>query len=173
MIHIKVIKRFTVRSLSINLCSLLMIWVMLATNSYAEAVLKPMLQEPIPFSKLRGKWVLINYWASWCQPCLDEIPQLNRFYEQHRHDNVALFAVNYDMLPAEMQQQLQEDYNIRYPGLLEDPSSALNLGDIHGVPVTFIFDPQGQLKQRLYGGTTARRLEYITTIPATKKNPIN
>lgn len=112
----------------------------------------------IPFSALQGKWVLINYWASWCEPCLAEIPELNRFYEENKHKNVVLFAVNYEGLSPATQKKLIREVGIRYPSL-NDPAEVLQLGDIRGVPVTFIFNPEGQLARALYGGQSARGLK--------------
>ncbi|CEK09141.1 TlpA disulfide reductase family protein [Legionella hackeliae] len=114
--------------------------------------------ERITFSSLQGKWVFINYWASWCQPCLDEIRELNRFYQQQQA-KVALFAVNYDMLPADEQLGLIKKYNIRYPSLQNDPAKQLHLGSIPGVPATFVFNPQGKLSQILYGPQTVASLK--------------
>lgn len=132
-----------------------------ATALNAEAVLHPFQGRTIPFSELQGKWVLINYWASWCQPCLEEIPELNKFYENNKKEKFALFAVNYDMLPDEMQQQLINHYNIHYPALKKDPGESLNLGDIRGVPVTFVFNPQGKLTETLYGGQKEKQLSRL------------
>ena len=123
------------------------------------AVLQDMSGQKISFSDLQGKWVLINYWASWCQTCIDEIPVLNNFYEKNKNNNVALFAVNYDALPIDMQQKLIKQFDIRFPSLIKDPSNALQLGDIRGVPVTFVFNPQGQLSDTLYGGQTLNSLK--------------
>ena len=123
----------------------------------ANVVLKDTKGHQIPFSSLKGKWVFINYWASWCQPCLDEISVLNRFYSSKK-DNVVLFAVNYDMLPLSDQLALIKKYHIRYPSLLNDPASDLDLGDIRGVPATFVFNPEGELSDTLYGEQTLAKL---------------
>ncbi len=125
-------------------------------NSYAlssKVTLQAIDGQNIPFDSLKGKWVLINYWASWCQPCLDEVSELNRFYKDKK-DKVALFAVNYDLLPLPNQLALIRKYNINYPSLSQDPGPALELGDIRGVPATFVFNPEGKLSTVLYGGQT-------------------
>lgn len=139
--------------------SALLCCLFLSTGLHAQAVLYPTNGKPIPFSTLRGKWVLINYWASWCEPCLEEIPELNRLYQQSDKNKFALFAVNYDMQPSEMQQQLATDNHIHYTALRIDPAEALHLGEIRGVPVTFIFNPQGILTKTLYGAQTANGLK--------------
>jgi thiol-disulfide isomerase/thioredoxin len=132
-----------------------------AAQSFAEPVLHKINGEEIPLSSLQGKWVYINYWASWCQPCLDEIPELNRFYEQHKNENIAMFAVNYDSLPVTQQEVLIKQLGIQYPALKEDPRPLFHLGHINGVPVTFIFNPEGVLAETLYGGQTANSLHQV------------
>ena len=129
-----------------------------STVIYANMTLIDISGKKIPFSSLQGKWVMINYWASWCQPCLDEISELNAFYYRH-HDQVAVFAVNFDGVSLQQQQQLIKTYQITYPSLRDDPAEDLALGELVGVPATFVFNPQGQLVNTLYGGQTIDSLE--------------
>lgn len=128
-----------------------------AVGCQAEAVLTQMAGQKIPFSSLKGKWVMINYWASWCQPCLDEIAELNAFYKKNKA-KVALFAVNFDGASLEEQLYLVQRYDIQYPSLAKNPGRQLGLGEIQGVPATFIFNPEGRLQKRLYGGQTQASL---------------
>lgn len=132
-----------------------------SVSAQAGVVLTDLDGETIPFSTLKGKWVLINYWASWCQPCLDEIQELNRFYK-NKKEQVAVFAYNYDALPVIEQVKLIKHYGILYPSLQNDPGKALKLGDIRGVPITFVFNPEGELGDVLYGGQTLRTLSQST-----------
>ena len=133
----------------------------LSPLSQAEVLLKDSSGHHTSFSTLKGKWVLINYWAGWCQTCIEEIPELNRFYHSHKNDPVALYAVNYDALPNAEQKALIKRLNIRYPSLLQDPGEQLKLGDIRGVPVTFVFNPQGNLVKTLYGGQDMASLNKV------------
>jgi thiol-disulfide isomerase/thioredoxin len=127
--------------------------------SQADVLLKDLQGNKISFTSLKGKWILINYWAGWCKTCIAEIPEFNRFYKKHANDPVALFAVNYDALPTYKQNDLIQKLNIQYPSLRSNPAFALGLGDIVGVPVTFIFNPQGELVNTLYGGQDVRSLD--------------
>lgn len=138
----------------------LSILMLIATNalSQTDIVLQDTHGKNTSFSSLKGKWVLINYWAGWCTTCVEEIPEFNRFYEKHK-DKIALFAVNYDALPVFEQNNLIKTLNISYPNLLKDPALELSLGDIAGVPVTFIFNPEGQLVKTLYGGQSVKTLD--------------
>ncbi|QBR83042.1 TlpA family protein disulfide reductase [Legionella israelensis] len=134
--------------------------VMISTSLFAEPVLKKLKGENIPFSSLKGQWVFINYWASWCESCIGEIPALNQFAKENKK-RATVFAVNYDALPANQQLSLVRQYNILYPSLQNDPAKELKLGDIRGVPVTFVFDPQGRLVETLYGPQSVNSLNQI------------
>lgn len=130
-------------------------------SSHADVLLRDTHGKSTLFSSLQGKWVIINYWAKWCPACLDEIPELNRFYTKHQKDAVAVYAFNYDDLPIYEQKDLIQRLQIKYPNLLRNPADELHLGDIIGLPATFIFNPQGQLVKRLYGEQSMRSLEKI------------
>lgn len=113
------------------------------------------------FSELAGKWVFINYWATWCQYCLDEIPEFNRFYESQKNHQLQVFAVNYDALPIDEQKTLIKQFDIHYPSLSVDPAAALQLGDVRGLPITYVFNPQGKLSTVLYGKQSYLRLTQL------------
>lgn len=133
--------------------------ILLAISScYAGVVLQDTEGHSIPFSSLKGKWVFINYWASWCNTCVDEIPELNRFYEKYQ-DSVVVYAINFDNPSLYQQNRLVKKFQIRYPSLVNNPGEALGLNDIPGIPVTFIFNPEGKLSSTLYGGQSVRTLE--------------
>ena len=136
-------------------------FVIFTSSAHADAVLQNLNGDDISLSSLKGKWVFINYWASWCRPCIDEIAELNRFYEQNQAKNVAVFAVNYDALPLNKQQRLVRKFNIRYPSLKQNPAALLHLGNISVVPITFVLNPQGQLIDTLYGGQTIASLNEV------------
>lgn len=132
-------------------------------SAQANTILHHLDGGDVALSSLKGKWVFINYWASWCQPCVDEIAELNYFYEKNKDKNVMVFAINYDSVPQAMQKRLVEQFDIRYPSLKHISAQALHLGNITAVPVTFVFNPQGQLSTTLYGGQTVASLKRAIT----------
>lgn len=138
---------------------LTLLFLMSACNHPHHARLYPLNGKPIEFSSLKGQWVIINYWATWCEPCRREIPALNAFYDQHQSEPIRVFAVNYDQLPLDQLPALLEQSNIHYVSLKKDPAHELNLGEIPGIPVTFVFSPEGQLVKTLYGEQTQASLE--------------
>ncbi|MDX1836220.1 TlpA disulfide reductase family protein [Legionella taurinensis] len=140
--------------------SLVLVLLLLSHWVQAGVVLTDIQGRNISFNDLKGKWIMINYWASWCQPCVDEIQEFNRFYRIEK-DRVALFAVNYEGLSLAEQRLLIKQYRIHYPSLQKDPRHSLELGDIRGVPVTFVFNPRGEFMTALYGSQTLDTLREI------------
>ncbi|WP_133131210.1 TlpA disulfide reductase family protein [Legionella yabuuchiae] len=138
-----------------------LVLVLYSNALFATQTLHDLYGREIPLSSLKGKWVYINYWASWCQPCLEEIPELNRFYNRYKANDVVILGVNYDALPLQEQKQLVREFGIKYPNLSQDPSAFFHIGDIRGVPVTFVFNPEGKLRKTLYGPQTIKSLRQV------------
>lgn len=155
----------------LSLCSGLII-LFCATCSQADTLLEDINGSTIPFSTLKGKWVFINYWASWCSPCVDEIAELNQFYDEHKSGNLAVFAVNYDTLPLYKQQRLTRKFDIHYPSLKLQSVNQLHLGDISVVPITFVFNPEGKLTTALYGGQTLESLNDVMASVTAQAQPL-
>lgn len=108
----------------------------------------------------RQKWVIINYWASWCDACAKEIPQLNLFYQRHQ-DTVVLVGVNYDNLSADNLLSVVNALHIRFPVLRTNPAKALGFPDLGVLPTTFVINPEGKIVKQLFGPQTAVGLEDI------------
>jgi len=107
------------------------------------------------------KWVIINYWASWCDSCLAEVPELNNFYHDTQQPNLVMYGVNYDHLKDAQLQQDIKSLGIHFPVLQEDPTAIWHLGALEALPVTFIINPQGKVVKRLVGPNTADDLKKL------------
>jgi len=105
----------------------------------------------------RGQWVLVNYWAKWCKPCIKEIPELNTL-DQSRAD-VTVLGVNYDGLVGEELLQQLEELKVAFANLPNDPSAQLGVPRPVVLPTTFILDPQGTIVSTLVGPQTLETLE--------------
>lgn len=109
------------------------------------------------FADWRGQWVLINYWAEWCKPCIEEIPHLNRFHDEHV-GQARLFGVNFDGGPVDRQSQQAKALDIRFPVLLEDPAVTLGWQRPEALPTTIVIDPEGRVRAQLRGPQTLAQL---------------
>ena len=98
-----------------------------------------------------GSWRVINYWATWCTPCREEIPELNHLNEL---SDVTVLGVNYDgKTGIELSQQVNE-MAIGFEVLSTDPSEALGIRVPRVLPTTLLVDPTGRLQQTLVGPQT-------------------
>ena len=107
--------------------------------------------DSLEWVSLRGDWVLVNYWAEWCRPCLDEIPELNRL---DTHDGITVLAVNYDGVTGQELRALGQRMAIRFTMLAEDPAPAFGWQVPSGLPATFLVSPDGELQETLMGAQT-------------------
>lgn len=114
--------------------------------------------QPVNLKLHPHRWLVINYWASWCSHCRDEIAEFNVFYQSH-HQQALVYGVNYDHLPLDQLKSTAKRMGIDYPLLVFDPAKTLDLGPIESLPVTFIYDPSGALHTVLHGAQTAQSLE--------------
>lgn len=132
-----------------------------ACGAREEATTQPTLES------LRGQWLVVNYWAQWCKPCIEEIPELNALND--RYDEVTVLGVNYDGASgAELEQQLQT-LNIKFFNLASDPSASLGVPRPVVLPSTLIVNPNGELLTTLVGPQTLESLAQITGQMDTQK----
>lgn len=117
--------------------------------------------EADPLAASRGQWVVVNYWAQWCKPCIKEIPELNRL--DREHDDIAVLGVNYDGLTGEELAAQVESLGVGFP-TIEDPSAALGTARPTVLPTSLVLDPEGAVVEALVGPQTAESiLEVIRT----------
>jgi len=114
-----------------------------------------------PKSELSGKWLVINYWASWCEPCRKEIPELNKFYLAHKNKDVLVFGVNYDHVQGDKLKQIIQKMNVKFPVLISDPSKRYNIKSVTVLPVTYLISPKGKIKKVLYGPQSRESIEKV------------
>ena len=78
-------------------------------------------EKPQGLEQLRGQWVLINYWARWCKPCIEEIPELNEL--DHKHEDITVLGVNYDGATGEALAEQVEHLGVEFTTLERDPAA--------------------------------------------------
>jgi thiol-disulfide isomerase/thioredoxin len=105
----------------------------------------------VALSDLQGKFVLIDFWATWCPPCVLEIPELNAFYEEHRGSGVEVLAVSVDDLEPGELEAWAEEHGIAYPVALGDEELARRYGAT-AFPYHVFLSPDGRVIERLDPG---------------------
>lgn len=107
---------------------------------------------------LSGSWLVINYWASWCKPCIAEIPELNSFAAET--NNTKVYAVNYDGITGEQLLAAASRLNIQFPLLETDPATSIAYPRPSVLPTTIIISPEGELTATLIGPQTRDSLNH-------------
>jgi thiol-disulfide isomerase/thioredoxin len=112
-------------------------------------------------SELRGNWILINYWADWCRPCREEIPELNTLHQREREEGQPIFVlgVNFDYLEGQELTDLITEMGIEFPVLVDDPQGIVGYEAAQVLPMTVIISPAGEVHNVLIGPQTAETIE--------------
>ncbi|UCE86220.1 MAG: redoxin domain-containing protein, partial [Deltaproteobacteria bacterium] len=93
----------------------------------------------VSLASFRGRTLLIDFWATWCAPCVFQIPVLNEFYAKHKDDGVAVLGISIDADPEEVIPPFLAENPIRYPVLLGDEGLARRYGQLNGEDVFQMF----------------------------------
>lgn len=105
----------------------------------------------VSLSSHRGKVVLVNIWATWCPPCRQEMPSMQRLYQRFKGENFEILAVSIDSTGREAVAPFMRKMNLTFPALL-DPSEIIKpLYGVTGVPESFIIDKEGILVEKIIG----------------------
>ena len=110
-------------------------------------------------SDYRGKWVIVNYWATWCPPCQEEIPDLVDFHERHKDKDAVVIGINTEDIGLEQLTSFVDSFLISYPILRSEPVMNTPLGPIPGLPTTYIIAPDGAPVARQVGPVTGEQLD--------------
>lgn len=113
----------------------------------------------VKISDYRGKWVVVNYWATWCPPCREEMPELQAFHDNHKDSDGVVLGLNTETLSVDKIKTFLDDYFVTYPNFITGPVSDTELGRVPGLPTTFLVSPQGTVEARQVGGVTREMIE--------------
>jgi thiol-disulfide isomerase/thioredoxin len=114
--------------------------------------------KPVSLSDFRGKWVIVNYWATWCPPCLEEIPDLVQLHEDNR-DTLVVLGVDFEEVNTEYLREFAETHFMTYPVVRSEPEPVTPLGPVLGLPTTYIISPEGEPVARQEGPVTREAIE--------------
>jgi len=102
-------------------------------------------------SDYQGQWVIVNFWATWCGPCIQEIPELNRFFRQHHEAGVTVIGINFEELSIEQLKLAIGEFGISYPVLRIGSVPLVPFEPLKGLPSTFVVSPDGRLVKSWLG----------------------
>ncbi|MEJ2406501.1 MAG: TlpA disulfide reductase family protein [Candidatus Thiodiazotropha sp.] len=121
---------------------------------------------PVSFDDYKGKWIVVNYWATWCPPCQEEIPELIHFHENHKDTDAVVIGFNMEKANPAALSRFVEENMMSYPVIPMSDDMVL-MGNIPGLPTTYLIDPSGKPVAMQVGEVTTEMLEtYINNSTA-------
>ncbi len=134
-----------------------------ATFAGAEADLKPwkgqatpklagvdIQGKPFDLDSRRGRVVVVNFWATWCEPCRDELPSLERLQKARDGKSLEVVSVNFGEMPERIRTFLEREF-VELPVVLDRDKEAAGRWKVGGLPMTFIVDAGGRIRYQVYG----------------------
>lgn len=113
---------------------------------------------PLQLSSHRGKVVLLDFWATWCLPCREEIPHFVALQNKYRDAGLVIIGISVDDVAAPVH-EFYRTYKMNYPVAIGDAALAERYGGILGLPVAFLIDRQGRIQKKHEGLTDAAVFE--------------
>ncbi len=113
---------------------------------------------------LKGKVVLLNFWATWCSPCKEEMPSMESLYQRFDRKDFTLLAVSVDFEEKEKVKGFVENKGYTFPVLLDPKGRTLDLYKVRAIPTTFIIDKRGLILGKAIGPRKWDRPEVITMV---------
>ncbi|MCP4982202.1 MAG: TlpA family protein disulfide reductase [Gammaproteobacteria bacterium] len=135
---------------------------LITLSAVASAVDMPLTDvqgNKVNLSSYEGRWVVVNYWATWCPPCIVEMPELQAFHDQHVDKDALVLGINTELIGKQQLLDFLEDYFITYPVFVSKPIQQSELGLIPGLPTTFLVSPRGKVVARQVGPVTRDMIE--------------
>ena len=108
---------------------------------------------------LKGKVVVVDFYATWCAPCIKEIPDLNTLYNEHDDDSFAMIGITIESGSIDDVKEHIRDLNIEYPVAMGDEAVQIAFGGILGFPTKFVIGPDWKIYKKYLGGEVKDQIE--------------
>ncbi len=114
----------------------------------------------VSFADYKGKVVLVNFWATWCPPCLAEMPDLNQLYVDYKDKGLQILGLTISSRPKDIPKKVKQS-GVTYPILLDAEPVAAKFGGFGAIPQTFIIDKKGKIVHSITGARSYKAFEKL------------
>jgi len=119
---------------------------------------------PINLNNLKGKVVLVNFWASWCPPCVHEMPSMQRIQDHFKKDKFVILGVNMAEEKQTINTFIEEKVAVNFPILMDTDGAALKRWQVFAFPTSYLLDKKGNIRYSLFGSIEWDKPETMTII---------
>jgi len=105
----------------------------------------------VSLANFRGKVVILNFWATWCPPCIKEIPDFIELYGQYKDKGFEMVGISLDQAGISVVKPFVQKFKMNYPVMMTDGQVDKAYGGITSIPTTFIIDPAGNIRKKYIG----------------------
>jgi peroxiredoxin len=123
----------------------------IASESAPALTLKTVDGKTVHLSDYHGKWVFLNFWATWCPPCLQEMPEMEIFYQHFKAKNLVMLAVSVDKDDPSKIAAFIKNHNYTFEVFLDQDGESLSKFGGSSIPATFIINPNGEIVSQASG----------------------
>ncbi|MCH7504747.1 TlpA family protein disulfide reductase [PVC group bacterium] len=107
--------------------------------------------KPFRFFDLKGKVIILDFWATWCPPCIAELPHFKALYSEYQEQGLEIVGVSLDQGGADVVRPFVKEHEINYTMLISNQEVVEDYGGIRGIPTTFIIDREGRIVETFVG----------------------
>lgn len=125
----------------------------------ADFALEDMQGKTHRLSDYRGRWVLVNFWATWCPPCLSELPELTSLYNSHKNKDLVVIGVVMDYASPKLVSEFVRKHGIAYPIVLGNRKVVAQIGELDVLPTSYLYSPSGEQVSYQTGEVTQESVE--------------
>ena len=125
----------------------------------AEFTLEDLQGKTHRIADYRGKWVLVNFWATWCPPCMNEIPELSSLHKAHKDHDLVVIAIAMDAVSGSKVADFARKHGVDYPVVLGNHRLAAQIGKVEVLPSSYLYAPNGEQVGYQAGEVTRESIE--------------
>ena len=113
----------------------------------------------VSFADFQGKIVLVDFWATWCPPCQEEVPGFVDLYNRYQDKGLVIIGISVDEGGVERVKEFMKEYSVNYPIVMANDEVIRAFGGIRGLPTTFLVNAQGRIVKRYVGFRSMKEFE--------------